>query len=149
MNELIIIVALTLAGGVFAGAEIAVVALRKTRVQELLDEKRRGASALARLRDDPERFLATVQVGITVIGATAAAFGGASLAERLTPWVAEIEWLEPYAEDLALGAVVMRVPSVTDFDRNPLDLIETGDWVKVDADRGIVEVRKAAARQAS
>jgi hypothetical protein len=43
----------------------------------------------------------------------------------------------------------MRVPSVTDFDRNPLDVIETGDWVKVDADRGIVEVRKAAARQAS
>ena len=45
---------------------------------------------------------------------------------------------------VALGAVVMRVPSVTDFDRNPLDLIESGDWVKVDADRGIVEVRKAA-----
>ena len=45
---------------------------------------------------------------------------------------------------VALGAVVMRVPSVTDFDRNPLDLIENGDWVKVDADRGIVEVRKAA-----
>jgi predicted aconitase with swiveling domain len=50
---------------------------------------------------------------------------------------------------VALGAVVMRVPSVTDFDRDPLDLIETGDWVKVDADKGIVEVRKAAARQAS
>jgi len=45
---------------------------------------------------------------------------------------------------VALGAVVMRVPSVTDFDQDPLELIETGDWVKVDADRGIVEVRKAA-----
>jgi hypothetical protein len=43
---------------------------------------------------------------------------------------------------VALGAVVMRVPSVTDFDRDPLGVIETGDWVKVDADRGIVEVRK-------
>jgi len=43
---------------------------------------------------------------------------------------------------VALGAVVMRVPSVTDLDRDPLGLIETGDWVKVDADRGIVEVRK-------
>jgi predicted aconitase with swiveling domain len=50
---------------------------------------------------------------------------------------------------IALGAVVMRVPSITDFDRNPLDLIETGDWVKVDADRGIVEVRKAALRTGS
>ncbi|MGO8854429.1 MAG: aconitase X swivel domain-containing protein [Steroidobacteraceae bacterium] len=45
---------------------------------------------------------------------------------------------------VALGAVVMRVPSITDFDRDPLEVIETGDWVKVDADRGLVEVRKAA-----
>ncbi len=47
---------------------------------------------------------------------------------------------------IALGAVVMRVPSITDLDQDPLTVIETGDWVKVDADRGIVEVRKAAAR---
>jgi len=50
---------------------------------------------------------------------------------------------------IALGAVVMRVPSLTDFDRDPLSVIETGDWVRVDADRGVVEVTKAAARQAS
>lgn len=43
---------------------------------------------------------------------------------------------------VALGAVVMRVPSITDLDRNPLDVIETGDWVVVDADAGIVEVHK-------
>ena len=43
---------------------------------------------------------------------------------------------------VALGAVVMRVPSVTDLDQNPLDVIETGDWVVVDGDRGVVEVRK-------
>jgi predicted aconitase with swiveling domain len=43
---------------------------------------------------------------------------------------------------VALGAVVMRVPSVTDFDRDPLDVIETGDWVIVDGDNGIVEVHK-------
>jgi hypothetical protein len=48
---------------------------------------------------------------------------------------------------VALGAVVMRVPSMTDFDINPLDVIETGDWVTVDADRGVVEVRKAAVRR--
>jgi uncharacterized protein len=43
---------------------------------------------------------------------------------------------------IALGAVVMHTPSVTELDRNPLDVIETGDWVKVDGDRGIVEVTK-------
>ena len=45
---------------------------------------------------------------------------------------------------VALGAVVMRIPSMTDLDQNPLDVIETGDWVTVDADRGIVEVVKKA-----
>ena len=43
---------------------------------------------------------------------------------------------------IALGAVVMHAPSVTELDRDPLDIIETGDWVKVDGDRGIVEVTK-------
>jgi predicted aconitase with swiveling domain len=46
---------------------------------------------------------------------------------------------------VALGAVVMRVPSVTDLDRNPLEVIETGDWVVVDGDAGVVEVRKRVA----
>jgi len=43
---------------------------------------------------------------------------------------------------IALGAVVTRTPAITELDRDPLELIETGDWVKVDADRGIVEIRK-------
>jgi len=47
---------------------------------------------------------------------------------------------------IALGAVVMRIPSVTDLDRNPLDVIETGDWVVVDGDRGLVEVHKGGGR---
>jgi uncharacterized protein len=44
----------------------------------------------------------------------------------------------------ALGAVVTRVPTMSDFDRDPLKVIETGDWVKVDADNGVVEVTKKA-----
>ncbi|MBP1730592.1 MAG: aconitase/3-isopropylmalate dehydratase, swivel [Deltaproteobacteria bacterium] len=43
---------------------------------------------------------------------------------------------------VALGAVVMRIPAVTDLDHDPLDVIATGDWVKVDADKGIVEITK-------
>lgn len=45
---------------------------------------------------------------------------------------------------IALGAVVMHAPALTEFDRDPLAVIETGDWVKVDADRGVVEVTKKA-----
>jgi predicted aconitase with swiveling domain len=46
---------------------------------------------------------------------------------------------------IALGAVVMRAPAVTDLDQDPLSVIETGDWVKVNGDRGIVEVFKTSA----
>ncbi len=46
---------------------------------------------------------------------------------------------------MALGAVVTRVPAVTDFDRDPFEAIETGDWVRVDGDAGIVEIAKKAA----
>ena len=47
---------------------------------------------------------------------------------------------------IALGAVVMRIPSVTDLDRDPLEIIETGDWVAVDGDKGVVEIEKRARR---
>ncbi len=46
---------------------------------------------------------------------------------------------------VALGAVVIHAPAITDLDQDPLEVIETGDWVKVDADRGIVEVTKRGA----
>ena len=48
---------------------------------------------------------------------------------------------------IALGAVVMHAPALTEFDRDPLEVIETGDWVKVDADRGVVEITKQAQRR--
>jgi predicted aconitase with swiveling domain len=47
---------------------------------------------------------------------------------------------------VALGAVVTRAPAVTDLDRDPLEVIETGDWVRVDGDNGIVEVTKKGSR---
>ena len=47
---------------------------------------------------------------------------------------------------IALGAVVVHAPALTDFDADPLDIIESGDWVKVDAERGIVEITKARDR---
>jgi putative hemolysin len=61
------------------------------------------------LRHEPERFLATVQVGITVVGATAAAFGGATVAVRIEPWIARVPGVGHYAEGIALGLVVALV----------------------------------------
>ncbi|HEX9049521.1 MAG TPA: hemolysin family protein [Anaeromyxobacter sp.] len=101
--------ALVLANGVFAGAEIAIITVRRTRLAQLVEEGRASARAVKQLRDQPERFLATVQVGITIVGATAAAFGGASLAGRLAPALARIPALAPYAGPLALAVVVALV----------------------------------------
>lgn len=106
MPELLIVLALVLLNGVFAGAEIAILSLRKTRLAELAEDGSSSARAVVRLREDPEAFLATVQIGITVVGAAAAAFGGASLTEELAPVLARVPVLAPFAEDLALVLVV-------------------------------------------
>jgi uncharacterized protein len=63
---------------------------------------------------------------------------------RLTGMAPKALLFNEMTTKVALGAVVMRVPAVTDLDQDPLQVIETGDWVRVDGDRGIVEVRKAA-----
>jgi len=97
------------ANGIFSGAEMAVVALRRTRVQQLLEEKRTGSTALAALRAEPERFLATVQVGITIVGTTAAAFGGSRLARHLDPHLARISWIGDNAEQISLAILVAGV----------------------------------------
>lgn len=83
--ELTVLLLLVLVNGFLAGSEIAVVSLRKTRVEELVARGGGAARALERLRGNPERFLATVQIGITVVGAAAGAFGGGSMARDLEP----------------------------------------------------------------
>src|SRR6185295_12333307 len=104
--ELAIVLLLIMANGVLAGAEIAVVSVRKTRLQALLDSGRSGARALAALRQNPERFLATVQIGITVVSTTASAFGGAAVAAHLEPVLRALPVVGPYAHDLSLGIIV-------------------------------------------
>lgn len=105
--ELAVILILILANGVFAAAEIAIVSLRRSRLRQRVQERRRGATALVELRSRPERFLATVQVGITVVGTTAAAVGGADLAEHLEPLLRDVPVLADIADELALGIVVV------------------------------------------
>lgn len=106
MTEAVIILLLILANGVFSGAEIAVISLRRTRLRELIDNGHARARAVKALRDEPERFLATVQSGITVISAAAAAFGGDVFAERLGRLFAHVALLAPYAKQLGFALVV-------------------------------------------
>ena len=109
MIEIVVIVGLVLLNGLFAGTEIAVLTTRRTRVDELEEAGHPGAIALQKLRHDAERFLATVQIGITVVSATAAAFGGAALAEDLAPLLARIPGVDGAADEIALAVVVVGV----------------------------------------
>jgi putative hemolysin len=113
VTEALVILALIVANAFFAGAEIAIVAVRKARIDQLAEEGRAGARAVLSLRSAPERFLATVQVGVTVVGATAAAFGGASIAKKLEPYVAQHDWLSEHAEGVSLALVVAAVSYLT------------------------------------
>lgn len=108
-SEVLIIFALVLINGILSGAEIAIIAMRRTRLRELVEAGSGAARAVQSLRDQPERFLATVQIGITVVGAAAGAFGGATFAKDLEPYLRRSPALVPYAEELALGAVVVIV----------------------------------------
>ncbi|EYF01068.1 Hemolysin protein [Chondromyces apiculatus DSM 436] len=92
-----------------AGAEIAVVSLRKSRLEQLLQDGSRRARAISRLRANPERFFATVQIGITVIGSSAGAFGGASMAGDIEPLVRSVPWLAPHAEEIALAIIIAAI----------------------------------------
>lgn len=113
LTEMFIVVALILLNGVFAGAEIAILALRRTRVEELAETGSARAAAVADLRSDPERFLATAQVGITLLGVTAAAVGGSSIGDALAVYLAPLPLVGPYAERIALVVVVLTVSSLT------------------------------------
>ena len=107
VSELLLLLALVIANGLFSGAEIAVLTAARGRVQERASAKHRGALAVIALRDHPERFLATVQIGITVIGAAAAAFGGASIARDLEPQLAGV--FGDSAHEVAMVLVVAAV----------------------------------------
>jgi putative hemolysin len=84
LRDIVVVVVFVLLGGVFAAAEIALVSLRESQVRSLAARGRRGQT-VARLNADPNRFLSAVQIGVTLAGFMASAFGGATLARKITP----------------------------------------------------------------
>ncbi len=84
--SIVMVVVFVLIGGVFSGAEIALVSLRESQVRGMAENGRRG-QAVQRLLSDPNRFLAAVQVGVTLAGFFSAAFGASTLSEPLARWL--------------------------------------------------------------
>lgn len=104
--EVLVILILLVANGVFAMAEIAVVSSKRARLRMLADQGNTKARAALELAESPNRFLATVQVGITLVGIFAGAFGGATLTAKLTPVISQLAFLSPYADKIAFALVV-------------------------------------------
>lgn len=107
--EVAIILLLILINGIFAMAEIAVVTARKARLKKLADAGDPRAKAALELANSPNRFLATVQVGITLIGVMAGAFGGATLAEEIARGLNTIPVLVPHSEWISVAIVVAMI----------------------------------------
>ena len=107
--EIAITFFLFLANGFFAASEISIVSARHSRLQQQIDAGQKSAKQALELAENPDRFLATVQVGITLINTLAAAFGGATFSAPLASLFEQVSFLKPYAETLALVCVVVLV----------------------------------------
>jgi putative hemolysin len=105
--ELLLLLALVVLGGVLAGTEMAIITARRGRLEEAAGGGSTRARAALHLRKNPERFLATVQVGITLVGAFAGAYGGKELAEKhVEPWLAGVGFGADAAGTISLALVV-------------------------------------------
>ena len=107
--ELIIILGLVVVNGGFALAEIAIVSLRKARLEQMVESGNQNAKIALEFATSPGDFLSTVQVGITLIGVLAGAFGGATIAEELAKRIEGIPALAPYAETIGVAIVVLLI----------------------------------------
>jgi putative hemolysin len=111
--EVLVILLLVLVNAVFAGSEIALVSARKGRLQQRLSRGDRRAGRALELANDPNRFLSTVQIGITLVGVTAGAIGGTTIALELAAWLATMPGTARYAQPLAVATVVAGITFVT------------------------------------
>ena len=113
MDEIIIILLLIMFNGIFAMSEIAVIQARKTTLSN--DEKKgsKGAKTALRLANDPDRFLSTVQIGITLIGILTGIYSGASLSGKFSDVFESVGMPERWAYPLAQGLIVIAVTYLT------------------------------------
>ncbi|TQV63415.1 MAG: HlyC/CorC family transporter [Halothiobacillaceae bacterium] len=106
LSDLLIISGLILLNGFFALSELAVLSAKPTRLRMLANAGRAGAGTALKLAEDPSRFLSSVQIGITLVGIFAGAYGGATLSAPLAERLATVPLLASHADTLAFGGVV-------------------------------------------
>ncbi|MDX1541383.1 MAG: CNNM domain-containing protein, partial [Geminicoccaceae bacterium] len=107
--EMLIVLGLVLLNGYFAMSELAVVSARPARLEALARKGRRGARLALALAREPGRMLSTVQIGITLVGVVAGAFGAAALAGPLDDALAQLPGLAPFSAKIAYTLVVILI----------------------------------------
>jgi putative hemolysin len=106
--EIAILVLLVVFNGVFAMSELAIVSAKKSRLKASADRGNKGAKAALKLLEDPSRMLSTVQIGITLIGIIAGAYGATAIADDLAPVIhVRVPALSEWADDIAFGIVII------------------------------------------
>ncbi len=109
LTNILIVLALILANGVFAMSELAVVSARKVRLEQAARAGDRQAQAALKLAKRPDTFFSTVQVGITLISIFSGAFGGSALSGPVATFLGKLAPLAPYADQLAFTLVVATI----------------------------------------
>jgi putative hemolysin len=113
LTALAVVLLLVVLNGVFAASELAVVSSRKTKLHSRAERGDKGAAAALRLAEDPNRFLSSVQIGITLIGILAGAFGQATIAAELDLILERVPLLTPYSDGLSTAIVVVGLTYVS------------------------------------
>lgn len=107
--EIIIIFLLVLVNGIFAMTEMAMVSSRKTRLQHRADKGDMGAQRALDALKEPNKFLSSIQIGITLVGILAGVFGGATVAKTLGAWLSGFPFIGRYGPVLGIGTVVVGI----------------------------------------
>lgn len=111
--EIVIIIVLIVLNGIFSMSEFALVSSKRTRLKQLAEEGDTGAVAALELASKLTPFLSTVQIGITLVGILAGAFGGATVAEGLASHIRDVPVLAPYSNAISITLVVLVITYLT------------------------------------
>jgi putative hemolysin len=112
-SEVLLILTLVLINGILSMSEAALVASRKARLQQQANEGNKKSIMALKLIADPNIFLSTVQIGITLIGVLSGAVGGITLSQTISTAIMNVPYIGPYSETIALGIVVLTITILT------------------------------------
>jgi putative hemolysin len=113
MLEIFILLCLIFINGLFVMAEIALVSARKTRLEDMADKGDHKAKSALELAENPELFLSTAQIGITLVAILTGLYSGEKFSSDLKPYIERIHLLKPYANTISISLIVLGVTLLT------------------------------------